>query len=65
MVFTPFWMLVVIREAECADIGQMRQKSVNSMGFAGSIFAKSQVEAELIKEKGILNMLREISALSK
>lgn len=35
------------------------------MGFAGSIFAKSQAEAELIKEKGVLNMLREIGAPMK
>ena len=58
-------MLIVIREAESADIGQMRQKGINSMGFAGSIFAKSQAEAELIKEKGVLNMLREIGAPMK
>ncbi len=35
------------------------------MGFAGSVFAKSQGEAELVKQAGVLGMLRQIALPSK
>ena len=55
VILTNQHMLVVPRSREaCGPV------SVNSMGFAGSLFVRSQAELDYIKEQGPMRILSEV-----
>ena len=55
VVLTNEYMMVVPRSREtCGPV------SVNSMGFAGSLFVRSQAELDHIKEQGPLRILSDV-----
>ena len=55
MIITAQHMMVVPRLREsCGPV------SVNSMGFAGSLFVRSQAELDYIKEQGPMRILSEV-----
>ncbi|CAG8491181.1 3056_t:CDS:2 [Dentiscutata heterogama] len=59
-VMTHTWFMIVPRSKEKYD----EQISVNSLGFAGMLLARSEEELELIKNAGVLNILESV-AISK
>ncbi|CAG8680533.1 5810_t:CDS:2 [Dentiscutata erythropus] len=59
-VATHTWFMIVPRSKEKYD----EQISVNSLGFAGLLLARSEEELELIKNAGVLNILESV-AISK
>lgn len=55
VVLTSDYMTVVPRSKErCGPV------SVNSMGYAGSLFVRSQAELDYIKEQGPMRILAEV-----
>ncbi|KAJ3335384.1 bifunctional AP-4-A phosphorylase/ADP sulfurylase, partial [Kappamyces sp. JEL0680] len=62
LVFTRDWLMVVPRRAEhCVHDGL--RLSVNSVGMAGFLLAKSPQEVELIKTLGPLEVLNRVAFL--
>lgn len=56
LLFTPQWLMVIKRSKECTSQGL----SVNSLGFAGYMLAKSKEEALSIAKTGVLPMLVQV-----
>lgn len=56
VLFTHEWVMVVKRARECTDQGI----SINSLGFAGYMVAKSREEALSITETGVLEILSQV-----
>jgi ATP adenylyltransferase len=55
VILTAEFMMVVPRSRE--TFGPV---SVNSMGYAGSLFVRSQAELDFIKQEGPINILSEV-----
>ncbi len=56
LLVTRRWMMLVPRSAEfCNGI------SINAMGFAGSLFVRSEQELESVQQTGPMNLLRAVS----
>ncbi|KAJ3056151.1 bifunctional AP-4-A phosphorylase/ADP sulfurylase [Rhizophlyctis rosea] len=60
VIFTKEWMMVVPRRKESVD-----RISINSVGFAGCLLAKSEENVELLRRKGCLNILVELGYPTK
>jgi ATP adenylyltransferase len=56
LLVTPRWMLLVPRSRECFD-----SLTVNALGFAGSLFARTREQMERIREYGPMNVLRAVA----
>jgi len=56
MLATRRWMLVVPRRREHAE-----GISINALGFAGSLFVRSDEELERVRRSGPMNMLRAVT----
>jgi ATP adenylyltransferase len=52
------WMLLVPRRNE-----RFESLSVNAVGFAGSLFARTREEVELIRARGPMNVLRAVAVI--
>ena len=53
LLVTRRWMLFVPRACECFE-----SLTVNALGFAGSLFARTEAQAQRIREFGPMNVLR-------
>jgi len=56
LLATRDWMLMVPRSVE-----HYESISVNALGFAGSLLARDEAEADLIRERGPLGVLEEVA----
>ncbi|TPX42524.1 hypothetical protein SeLEV6574_g05556 [Synchytrium endobioticum] len=56
LVLTTRWMLIVPRRME-----MWNGISVNSVGFAGMVFLKKQEDFEQVQQKGMMNLLKELT----
>ena len=55
LLLTPHWMLLVPRSAESAE-----GISINSLGFAGSLFVKNGAQCDTLRRIGPMSMLRRV-----
>lgn len=60
LLLTPRWMLLVPRSAEEAE-----GISINSLGFAGSLFVKNAEQREALRRIGPMTILRRVSTPSR
>jgi ATP adenylyltransferase len=58
LLIAPRWMLLVPRLRE-----RYETLSVNALGFAGSLFARTHEEVELIRARGPMNVLRAVAVI--
>jgi ATP adenylyltransferase len=58
LLIAPRWMLLVPRRRE-----RFETLSVNAVGFAGSLFARTREEVELIRAHGPMNVLRAVAVI--
>jgi sulfate adenylyltransferase (ADP) / ATP adenylyltransferase len=56
LLATREWMLIVPRSHE-----HFQSISVNSLGFAGALLVKNEIEMQLLKQHGPMNILEEVS----
>ena len=56
LLVTQRWMLYVPRARECFE-----SLTVNALGFAGSLFARTEAQAQRIREFGPMNVLRHVA----
>ena len=57
LLVTRRWMLFVPRARECFE-----SLTVNALGFAGSLFARTEEQAKRIRDFGPMNVLRHVTA---
>jgi ATP adenylyltransferase len=57
LLVTRRWMLYVPRTRECFE-----SLTVNALGFAGSLFARTEEQARRIREIGPMNVLRHVAS---
>ena len=55
LLATQAWMLLVPRSRECVE-----GLSVNALGFAGSLFVRSEAQLRLVEARGPLEILRQV-----
>jgi ATP adenylyltransferase len=58
LLIAPRWMLLVPRRRE-----RFETLSVNAVGFAGSLFARTREQVELIRAHGPMNVLRAVAVI--
>lgn len=56
LVIAPRWMLLVPRRRE-----RFETISVNALGFAGSLFARTREQVDLVRARGPMNVLRAVA----
>lgn len=58
LLITKYWMLFVPRSLECVDSTTI---SINSMGFAGTLFVKSAEHLEIVRKIGPMGVLKALT----